>query len=66
MPRLKVELSETEIAERAAEIRARWSEPEFRKRAGVVETRWTPPIVAPIDADAEYLSWLYAGDSPGS
>ena len=62
MPRLKVELTETEIAERAAEIRSRWSEPEHRRRAGVVETRWVPPVVTPIDADAEYLGWLYAGE----
>ena len=62
MPRLKVELTETEIAERAAEVRSRWSEPEYRRRAGVVETRWIPPVVTPIDADAEYLSWLYTGE----
>ena len=62
MPRMKQELTETEIAQRAAEIRSRWSEPEYRKRAGVVETRWLPPVVTPTDADADYLGWLYVGE----
>jgi hypothetical protein len=63
MPRLKQELTETEIAERAAEIRARWTEPEHRKRAGVVETRWIPPVISPITNDDENLAWLYTRDA---
>lgn len=63
MPRAKRELTETEIAERAAEIRSRWSEPEHRKRAGVIETRWLPPLVTPMANDDESLSWLYVGDA---
>lgn len=63
MPRLKQELTETEIAQRAAEIRSRWSEPEHRKRAGIVERRWLPPVITPIATDDECLVWLYTGDS---
>ena len=62
MPRAKRELTETEIAERAAEIRSCWSEPEHRKRAGATETRWLPPLVTPMANDDESLAWLYVGD----
>ena len=58
MARAKRELTQAEIAKRAAEIRAGWSEREFRKRAGVVETRWTPPFVTPVDSLEENLPWF--------
>jgi len=63
MPRAKRELTEMEIAERAAEIRSHWSEPEHRKRAGVVNTRWNPPLITPLANDDESLVWLYVGEA---
>ncbi len=62
MSRVKQELTETEIAERAAEIRSRWSEREHRKRAGIVETRWIPPVITPIDIGEQIAGW-YTSDS---
>ena len=60
MPRVKLELTEAEIAERAAKIRANWSEREHRKRAGVIEQPWTPPAVTPVELNDEPSGWLYA------
>lgn len=35
-----------QIAERAAEIRARWSDDEHYRRAGLEPPTWTPPRAA--------------------